>query len=119
MTQCGRLLQQRSRHLPLISRLPGRLSGPDERGIMPTMTSSGFRAVDALRDSAAFLKRHLPGASRLSDDDVAAAASVFIPRHVEKGAHLLAPGDLVQCVAVSEKDARQWERRSVAKCIVE
>jgi len=64
------------------------------------MTSSGFRAVDALRDSAAFLKRHLPGASRLSDDDVASAASVFIPRHVEKGAHLLAPGDICRFSAV-------------------
>ena len=63
-------------------------------------TSSGLYAVDALRDSTAFLKRHLPGASRLSDDDVASAAATFVPRHIEKGAHLLAPGDICRFSAV-------------------
>lgn len=67
---------------------------------MPTITSSGFSAIEALRDSVAFLKRHLPGASRLSDDDVASAAARFVPRHIEKGAHLLAPGDVCRFNAV-------------------
>ena len=50
--------------------------------------------------SVAFLRRHLLGASTLSDDDVVTAAATFVPQRLEKGAHLLTPGDVCRFSAV-------------------
>jgi len=67
---------------------------------MLTVTSTTVRAAEALHDSVTFLRRHLLGASTLSDDDVVSAAATFVPQRLAKGAHLLTPGDVCRFSAV-------------------
>ena len=64
------------------------------------MSSPGTDAATSPAPSVAFLRRHLLGASTLSDDDVVSAAATFVPQRLEKGAHLLTPGDVCRFNAV-------------------
>ena len=87
-------------------RLPSRIgfahvrSSNDERGHHVDRHLHHLYAPPRRCRPVAFLRRHLLGASTLSDDDVVSAAATFVPQRLEKGAHLLTPGDVCRFSAV-------------------